>query len=169
MKTCIRCGTEIEHDKCMNIFCEKSLPQNKAQIKKSSIFRSWYYIRQGYSTYLVFMIAVTNLIITSYYLAIKDIPILQSIFPHISYFAIFVLGVGIPSSLLLGWVHYKKSNAQHHQIEIEIESSPLTPIILETFLISQKIFLKQELTSEDKRKIEFLNKRTEEYFRRIKI
>lgn len=113
------------------------------------------------------MIAVTNLIITSYYLTIKDIPILQSIFPHISYFAMFVLGVGIPSSLLLGWVHYKKSNAQHHQIEIE--SNPLTPIVLETFLILQKIFLKQELTTEDKRKIEFLNKRTEEYFRRIKI
>lgn len=164
---CVSCGTETIRRKCQNLFCDKSNTQSKG-FTKSTIFRSWYYVRQGYSTYLVFLIAITNLIITSYYLAIKDIPVLHSIFPNLSIFAVFVLGIGIPASLALGYFHYKKSNAQHHQLEIEIEASPLTPIFLQTFIIVQKIIDCQPLTIEDKRKIEFLNKRVESYFGKIK-
>lgn len=168
MNTCLSCGLEKEWGKCVNIFCEKSLVK-QTRFKISTVFRSWYYIRQGYSTYLVFFIAITNLMITSYYLAIKDIPSLHNIFPNLYIFAIFVISLGIPTSLSLGYFHYKRSNAQHHQLEIEIESNPLTPIFLQTFIIVQKIIAGESLSNDDKRKIEFLNKRAESYFGKIKI
>lgn len=168
MNICSSCGVEKECSKCVNIFCDKSINVKKP-FRFSTIFRSWYYIRQGYSTYLVFLIAITNLMITSYYLAIKDIQPLHEIFPNLYMFAIFVLGIGVPTSLGLGYFHYKKSNAQYHQLEIEIEASPLTPIFLQTFIIVQKMITGKSLTDEDKKKIEFLNKRTESYFRKIKI
>lgn len=132
-------------------------------------FRVWYYIRQGYSTYLVFMIAVTNLIVTSYYLAIKDIPSLHEIFPNIAWFGLFIIGIGLPTSLLLGYSHYKKSNAQHHQLEIEVEASPLTPIFLQTFILTQRMINNEPLTEQDKTRISFLNQRLEGYFRKLKI
>lgn len=138
------------------------------KILKINPYRIWYYIRQGYATYLVFVVAVTNLMITSYYLAIKDIPALHNIFPSFGWFALFLIGVGAPISLSLGYWHYKKSKAQHHQLEIEVESSPMTPIFLQTYLILQKLLMGEKPTNEDLHRMKIINDEVEKYFKRIR-
>ncbi|MDE2590269.1 MAG: hypothetical protein KGL95_11485 [Patescibacteria group bacterium] len=138
------------------------------KIKKINPFRLWYYVRQGYATYLVFIVAVTNLMVTSYYLAIKDIPILHNIFPSFAWFALFMVGVGLPLSLSLGYWHYKKSKAQHHQLEIEVEASPLTPIFLQTYIMLQRLLMGEKLTEEDQHRMKIINDEVEKYFKRIR-
>lgn len=138
------------------------------KMAKINPLRAWYYIRQGYSTYLVFLVAITNLMVTSYYLAIKDIPILHNIFPSFGWYGLFMIGTGIPLSLSLGYWHYKKSKAQHHQLEIEIEASPLTPIFLQTYVMMQKIILGEKPTDEDLYRMKILNDIVEKYFKKIR-
>lgn len=137
-------------------------------IKRVNPFRLWYYVRQGYSTYLVFVVAVTNLMVTSYYLAIKDIPFLHTVFPSFGWFALFVVGVGLPLSLSLGYGHYKKTKAQHHQLEIEVEASPMTPIFLQTYLMLQKLLMGEKPTEEDLHRMKVINQEVEQFFKRIK-
>lgn len=135
---------------------------------KINPFRIWYYIRQGYGTYLVFFVAVTNLMVTSYYLAIKDVPSVHYIFPNFLTFVLFVISVGIPISFLLGYWHYKKSRAQHSQLEIEIEVSPLTPMLIQTFLIVQKLANRTELSKEDIDRINSINVTIEKILKKVK-
>lgn len=139
------------------------------QIRKVNPFRVWYYVRQGYSTYLVFVVAVTNLMITSYYLAIKEIPALHTLFPSFVLFALFMIGVGLPLSLTLGYWHYKKSKAQHHQLAIEVESNPLTPIFLQTYLLLQKVIRGEKPSEEDLHRMKIINEEVEDYFKRIRM
>ncbi|MEO9308159.1 MAG: hypothetical protein ABI342_07610 [Nitrososphaera sp.] len=135
---------------------------------KINPFRIWYYVRQGYGTYLVFIVAVTNLMITSYYLAIKDIPSIHYIFPNFLAFVLFVISVGLPLSFLLGYWHYKKSRAQHSQLEIEVEVSPLTPMFIQTFLIVQKLANRTELSKEDIDRINAINATMDKIMKRVK-
>lgn len=135
---------------------------------KINPFRIWYYVRQGYGTYLVFFVAVTNLMITSYYLAIKDVPSIHYIFPNFLAFVLFVISVGLPLSFLLGYWHYKKSRAQHSQLEIEVEVSPLTPMFIQTFLIVQKLANRTELSKEDIDRINAINATMDKIMKRVK-
>ena len=50
--------------------------------------RAWYYFRLGYSTYLTFLLGYVSTLITVYYLAIKNMADLLSIFPHSALFAL---------------------------------------------------------------------------------
>jgi hypothetical protein len=137
------------------------------KIAKINPFRVWYYVRQGYSTYLVFVVAVANLMVTSYYLAIKDIPALHNLFPSFGWYGLFMLAIGIPVSLSLGYWHYKKSRAQHHQLQIEVEVSPLTPILLQTYLMLEKLLTDEKPSEDDLRRMKIINKEVEKYFKRI--
>jgi hypothetical protein len=144
------------------------MPSKNNKKLKINPFRIWYYVRQGYGTYLVFIVAVTNLMITSYYLAIKDIPSIHYIFPNFLVFVLFVISVGLPLSFLLGYWHYKKSRAQHSQLEIEVEANPLTPVFIQTFLIVQKLANHTELSKEDIDRINAINATMEKIMKRVK-
>ena len=117
----------------------------------------WYYVRQGYSNYLVFVISTANLMVTTYYLAVKNAPSLSQVFPNVFWFGLFMIMIGIPLTFSLGYFHYKKSKAQHHQLEIEVESNPLTPILLSTFSLVQKIAKNQKLNTQELEQIDTLN------------
>jgi ABC-type arginine/histidine transport system permease subunit len=106
--------------------------------------------------------------ITSYYLAIKDIPSIHYIFPNFLAFVLFVISVGLPLSFLLGYWHYKKSRAQHSQLEIEVEVSPLTPMFIQTFLIVQKLANRTELSKEDIDRINAINATMDKIMKRVK-
>ncbi|MER3407310.1 MAG: hypothetical protein C4292_00320, partial [Nitrososphaera sp.] len=71
-------------------------------MKASLPFRAWYYFRTGYSTYLAFMIATVNTMVTVYYLAIKNIPDLQIIFPSFTVWVLFVVFAIAPLAVLVG-------------------------------------------------------------------
>lgn len=87
-------------------------------------FRSWYYFRLGYSTYLTFLLGYMSTLITVYYLAIKNVPDLLSIFPHFVPFAVLATVIGGPLSVAIGWVHLKRSGLYSSEQDISFEANP---------------------------------------------
>ena len=87
-------------------------------------YRAWYYFRLGYSTYLTFLLGYLSTLITVYYLAIKNMPSLLDLFPHFELFAVLATLVGVPSAIVIGWVHLKRSGLFSSEIDIGLESNP---------------------------------------------
>jgi hypothetical protein len=88
------------------------------------VYRAWYYFRQGYSTYLTFLLGYVSTLITVYYLAVKNMPPLLDLFPHFASFAIIGTVVGVPSAVVIGWVHMKRSRLFSSEQDIAVESNP---------------------------------------------
>jgi hypothetical protein len=66
-----------------------------------------------------------------YYLTIKNVPFLLEIFPSFIFFLVPSVGLGIPLSILLGWLHLKGTGIFSREIDVAVEASPynwkLTP------------------------------------------
>ena len=88
------------------------------------VFRAWYYFRIGYGTYLTFLLGFATTVVTVYYLAINNIPILKSVFTSFTLFSIFALAIGIPLSVMAGYVHFKRSRAYSAEVDIAVEANP---------------------------------------------
>jgi len=88
------------------------------------VFRSWYYFRLGYGTYLTFVLGYGSTLVTVYYLAIRSIPGLLNIFPSFTIFAVIATLVAIPIAVAIGWIHAKRSGAYISEAEIGIEANP---------------------------------------------
>jgi len=88
------------------------------------LFRSWYYFRNGYSTYLNFPVAFFTFISTTYYLAIKNMPFLQDVFAHFYVFVVVAVILIFPLGVFIGWLHMKKTLAYPIQMAINAESNP---------------------------------------------
>src|SRR3990172_6587281 len=86
--------------------------------------RLWFYFRIGYATYLTFLLGAVNTLVVVWYLAIRDIPVVEQVFGHFAPFAIFVTLVGGPLSIAVGWVHYKRSSAYTSELDIQVEANP---------------------------------------------
>ena len=91
---------------------------------KNTGFRAWYYFRNGWTVYFAFIFAAVNTLTVTYYLAIENIPELKSVFPSFGYYIIFVVLVGIPLLIIIGYVHFKRSVAYRAESEIVYESNP---------------------------------------------
>jgi len=88
------------------------------------VTRFWYYFRIGYSTYLTFLLGYISTLITVYYLAIKNLPYLLSIFPKFEVFSVLATVIGAPASVIIGWLHLKRTQAYTAEADITIESNP---------------------------------------------
>jgi len=88
------------------------------------IYRAWYYFRMGYSTYLTFVLTYVSMLVTVYYLAIKNMPELLDIFPHFTPFAVLATVIGVPLAVTIGWVHMKRSKLFSSEQDIAVESNP---------------------------------------------
>jgi amino acid permease len=93
-------------------------------MKKNLAFRSWFYFRQGWSTYFAFIFAALNTLTVTYYLAIDKYPTLKAVFPSFLQYVTILVGIGIPILVFVGYVHYKKSSAYKAEADITIESHP---------------------------------------------
>lgn len=91
---------------------------------KISGLRSWYYFRMGWTTYLTFFLAATNSLVITYYLAIKELPILEQIFPSVFHYAIIIVSLLIPVMSITGYIYFKKSPQFISEADISIESNP---------------------------------------------
>ena len=91
---------------------------------KISGLRSWYYFRMGWTTYLTFFLAATNSLVVTYYLAIKQLPILEQIFPSVFHYAIIISSLLIPVMSIAGYIYFKKSPQFMSEADILIESNP---------------------------------------------
>ena len=137
--------------------------------------RSWFYFRVGYNTYLVFLVGYGSTLVTVYYLAIRNIPELQRLFDRFWIFALLATIIGVPVSVIIGWIHTKRSTFWKAEMDISVEANPYYyklppgywkeaafPAYLEILRLLKAISERQNLlTEDDKAKIERLERNLE--------
>jgi hypothetical protein len=141
-------------------------------LKKKLGYRAWYYFRQGWSTYFAFIFAAVNTLVTTYYLAIQNVPSLRLIFPTFLIYVGIVASVGIPLLVFIGYVHFKKSAAFSSEQDVNAESNPylfkLPPgynveVIFPMYLALTKYIIKwsknEKLTDEEINEVSELQKK----------
>ena len=128
----------------------------------------------GYITYLSFLVAAANALVTVYYLAIDRIPDLNVLFPSFTVWTIFMVGVVSPVGVLLGWLHFKRTPAYTSEMDIAVEANPyyyklppgywreaLAPVLLELLRLNLKIISKEPLTEAETLSLKNLQKKLE--------
>ena len=70
-------------------------------------FRGWFYFRTGWATYFAFVVAAVNALTVTYFLAVENYPVLNSIFPTFFHYVAIVGGIGVPALVLVGYIHFK--------------------------------------------------------------
>ena len=93
-------------------------------MKRNIGFRGWYYFRTGWSVYLAFIFAAINTLTVTYFLAIDNYPMLKEIFPSFLHYIVIASVVGIPFLVLIGYAHFKRTQAFKSEIDVMIESNP---------------------------------------------
>jgi len=143
-------------------------------LKNNLIFRSWYYFRSGWSMYFAFILAAINTLTVTYFLAIENYPVLKSIFPSFEQYIVIIVSIGIPALILIGYAHFKRTQAYRAETDVWIESNPYhrrmvvnTELILELNLklIDKliKISNNKELTDKENKEIEEIQKEIKEF------
>jgi hypothetical protein len=147
---------------------------------KNILFRSWFYFRQGWSTYFAFIIAALNTMVTTYYLAIKDVPTLEILFPSFSIYVVVLSAIGVPLLVLVGYLHYKKSAAFKAEADINMEANPhMRRLLLNTEAllslsanmseIMVKLAKNEKLTEKEHEEIEVLKRKLDDYIKKRTI
>ena len=93
-------------------------------MKKTLPFRALFYFRVGWGTYFAYIMAAINVLTVTYFLAIDSYPVLQAIFPTFGHYITIVVGTGVPLLVLVGYFHYKRSQAYAAEAEIFYETNP---------------------------------------------
>jgi hypothetical protein len=75
---------------------------------RRNILKSWFYLRTGYTIYLAMFVGAINILTTSYFLSIKQIPQILAIFPNFVTYVIFLVLVSLPIITITGWLHFKR-------------------------------------------------------------
>ena len=68
--------------------------------------------------------AMINVLTVTYFLAIDNYPSLQAIFPTFAHYIIIVVSIGVPLLVLVGYFHYKRSQAFTAEADINMEANP---------------------------------------------
>jgi len=139
-------------------------------------FRLWVYFRIGWSSYFGFIVAATNTLITTYFLAIENIPFLQEIFPTFAHYVIVTVVVGIPVLIGAGYIHFKRSQGFKSEADISIETNPHarrnlmnTEAIVTSYLFSNELMIKilknEKLSDEEMEKFLELQERIKKHLK----
>ena len=136
----------------------------------SLIYRSWYYFRIGYNTYLTFPLGYIGFLALIYIEFISPLGLNVGIFSSVIFFEIAVAIFMTPAGIFLGYLHLKQTKAWTSEIEVGVEANPYNykvtpgkereayaPITLMTLQLVRKIAEKENiLTSEEKQQLEVL-------------
>ena len=91
---------------------------------ENSLFRLWFYFRNGWSMYFAFIFAAINTLTVTYYLAIERAPALQAIFPSFFQYVLIVSIIGVPLLIGIGYAHWKRTKARKAEVDIGFETNP---------------------------------------------
>jgi hypothetical protein len=118
--------------------------------------------------------AIVNVVVTVYYLAIANIPELEAVFPNFTTWAITVIVIGIPLAILVGWIHLKRSPAFRSEMDVTVEANPyyyklppgywkdaLVPVMLETMKLNIKLLNKESLSESEIKSLKELQQKLE--------
>ena len=92
-------------------------------MRENSLFRAWFYFRNGWSMYFAFIFAAINTLTVTYFLAIERVPALQVIFPSFFQYVAIVSLIGVPMLIGIGYAHYKRTKARKAEVDIGFETS----------------------------------------------
>ena len=132
---------------------------------ENSLFRLWFYFRNGWSMYFAFIFAAINTLTVTYFLAIERVPALQVIFPSFFQYVAIVSLIGVPMLIGIGYAHYKRTKARKAEVDIGFETSTYqrrfivnTEIILHLNLRLTEMLMKlthgEKLTENEIKKIQ---------------
>jgi len=88
------------------------------------LFRSWFYFRTGYNTYIAFFIGFASNVIVIYKLGISENKFLAPYFESLTLFAILALVVLVPLCISAGLYHMKRTGAFAADASVATESNP---------------------------------------------
>lgn len=128
----------------------------------------------GWSTYFAFIFAAINTLVTTYFLAIDRLPTLKEIFPTFAYYVIFLVTIGLPILVAIGYIHYKKSGAFKAEADITMESNPhwyriltnteaVLPLYLKMSELLVKLSKNEKLSQEEINEMTLLQNQLREY------
>jgi hypothetical protein len=129
------------------------------------IFRSWFYLRVGYATYIAFFLGFLSSITVIYKLAIADTP-LVTYFPHLTEFAIVAVVIFSPISVVIGLLHMRRTAAFAADASVSTEANPyvykIVPgkereVTVPLSILTARVLLKlgeDKLTLDEKRELE---------------
>ena len=101
-------------------------------------FRGWFYFRQGWANYFTFIMAATNTLTVTYFLAIERYPPLVAIFPSFIQYVLIISSIGIPLLVIVGYVHWKRSAARKAEVDIFYETNPyIVRVLVNTEMMVQ--------------------------------
>ena len=144
-------------------------------MKKLQPFRYWFYFRQGWAIYFSLIMGALNTLTVTYYLIIKDYPFLKDLFPSFIYYVLITIVIGFPLLTIVGFIHYRRTQAYHAEAEVNTENNPynyrLPPgywkeaivpnFILLTHLMT-KMLRNEKLTDDELKQIDVQQKKLDE-------
>ena len=98
-------------------------------ISWSWIRRRWYEFRMGHTTYLSFILSLTNFLLITYNFLIAQVPVLQNLFPSIFHFMLVSALLYVPLTTYIGYWH--KCNQLPTDLGVAGEKNPYYSLILE--------------------------------------
>ena len=143
-------------------------------------FRGWFYFRTGWATYFAFVVAAVNALTVTFFLAIEEYPSLNVIFPTFFHYVVIVVGIGVPSLVIVGYVHYKKSKSYRAEQDILVEASPHfrrilqnTEVLLPSYLKLTELMVKlsenKKLTDKELEEVSKLQQKLNEHIDKREI
>ena len=143
-------------------------------------FRGWFYFRTGWATYFAFVVAAVNALTVTYFLAVENYPLLNSIFPTFFHYVAIVGGLGVPLLVLVGYIHFKKSKSFKAEQDVLIETSPhirrilvntevLLPSYLKLLELIVKLSQNEKLSQEDMNQISKLKNELDEHINQRQV
>ncbi len=136
----------------------------------SIIYRSWYYFRIGYGTYLTFPLGFIGFLALIYSFVIVPYQLNVGIFGSVAYFEAAVAIFITPAGIIIGYLHLKYTRVWQTEVDIGVEANPYNykltpgkereayaPITLVTLQVVRKIAEKDGiLTAEEKKQLQDL-------------
>ena len=149
-------------------------------MERNLAFRGWFYFRTGWATYFAFVVAAINALTVTYFLAVENYPVLNSIFPTFFHYVAIVGGLGVPLLVLVGYIHFKKSKSFKAEQDVLIETSPhirrilvnteiLLPSYVKLLELVVKLSQNEKLSDDDMNQISTLKNDLDEHIEKRQI
>ena len=149
-------------------------------MERNLAFRGWFYFRTGWATYFAFIVAAVNALTVTFFLAVENYPLLNSIFPTFFHYVAIVGGLGVPLLVLVGYIHFKKSKSFKAEQDVLIETSPHirrilvnTEVLLPSYLKLLELMLKlsqnEKLSQEDLEHISELKNQLDDHIKQRQV
>ncbi len=89
------------------------------------LYRSWFYFRVGYGTYIALLVGIAGNLLLFYRLGVQYIDFLADLFPSLTFFTIVAIIVTVPASIGFGYYHMKRTGAFAADAAVSTEQNPL--------------------------------------------